>query len=89
MLVTLLGIVMLVRLEQDRKELFPMLVALPGIVMLVRLEQNSKDQSPMLDTDLPSMISGITSDSSADVSHPIIITVDPLASYVRSVMSAA
>jgi hypothetical protein len=39
MLVTLFGIVMLVRLEQLPNALPPMLVTLFGIVMLVRLEQ--------------------------------------------------
>ena len=39
MLVTLLGIVMLVRLSQPKKALLPMLVTPPGIVILLRLEQ--------------------------------------------------
>ena len=39
MLVTLLGMVMLVRLEHQQKASIPMLVTLLGIVMLVRLLQ--------------------------------------------------
>ena len=42
MLVTLSGIVMLVRPVQLSKALFPMLVTLAGIVMLVRLVQPPK-----------------------------------------------
>ena len=41
MLVTLLGIVMLVRLVQPQKASSPMIVTLFGIVMLVRLVQFS------------------------------------------------
>ena len=40
MLVTLLGIVMLVRPEQSENALLSMLVTLLGIVMLVRPEQS-------------------------------------------------
>ena len=39
MLVTLLGIVMLVKLLQSENAKFPMLVTLSGIVMLVNLLQ--------------------------------------------------
>ena len=39
MLVTLSGIVMLVRLSQPKNALSPMLVTLSGIVMLVRESQ--------------------------------------------------
>ena len=39
MLVTLSGIVTLVRLLQKENESFPILVTLPGIVILVRLLQ--------------------------------------------------
>jgi hypothetical protein len=39
MLVTLSGMVMLVRLEQPTNALLPMLVTLSGMVMLVRLLQ--------------------------------------------------
>ena len=39
MLVTLSGIVMLVKLVQSENALFPMLVTLSGIVMLVKLVQ--------------------------------------------------
>ena len=39
MLVTLSGIVTLVRLEHPENASFPMFITLSGIVMLVRLEQ--------------------------------------------------
>ena len=50
MLVTLLGIVMLVRLAQPQKALSPMLVTLLGMVMLVRFLQPRKALDPMLVT---------------------------------------
>ena len=50
MLVTLLGIVMLVRLVQFCERLLPMLVTLPGIVTLVRLWQLKNALVPMLVT---------------------------------------
>ena len=40
MLVTLSGIVMLVRFSQNKNALSPMLVTLSGIVMLVRFSQD-------------------------------------------------
>ena len=53
MLVTLLGIVMLVRLLQPRNAPFPMLVTLLGIVMLFRLLQPLNAQLSMLVTLFP------------------------------------
>ena len=50
MLVTLSGIVMLVRLAQPEKVPTPMLVTLLPIVMLVRLAQPEKAPFPMLVT---------------------------------------
>ena len=50
MLVTLSGIVMLVRLLQLKKVCSPMLVTPSGIVMLVRSLQSEKASSPMLVT---------------------------------------
>ena len=50
MLVTLLGIVTLVRLVQNSNASLPMLVTLLGIVTLVRLVQTSNAWSPMLVT---------------------------------------
>ena len=50
MLVTLSGIVMLIRLVQPSKAQFPMLVTLSGIVMLVRLVQPEKTETPILTT---------------------------------------
>ena len=54
MLVTLSGIVMLVRLVQLKKAPFPILVTLSGIVMLVRRLHSRKALCPMLVTRLPS-----------------------------------
>ena len=50
MLVTLSGMVILVRLLQLEKALYPMLVTLFGMVILVRLLQLSKAESLMLVT---------------------------------------
>ena len=50
MVVTLSGIVMLVRLLQRAKAQLPMVVTLSGIVMLVRLLQPAKAETPMLVT---------------------------------------
>ena len=50
MLVTLLGIVTLVRLVQPENAQSPMLVTLLGIVTLVRLVQSENAASPMLVT---------------------------------------
>jgi len=47
MLVTVLGIVMLVSLEQSSKTRFPMLVTPFGMATLVRLAQPEKALSPM------------------------------------------
>lgn len=50
MLVTLLGMVMLVRLVHLKNAQLPMLVTLSGMVMLVRLSQPKNASSPMLVT---------------------------------------
>ena len=50
MLVTLLGMVTLVRLVQPENAQSPMLVTLLGMVTLVRLVQSANAQSPMLVT---------------------------------------
>ena len=50
MLVTLSGIVMLVKSQQPENVEFPMLVTLSGIVMLVKLVQRSNAEFPMLVT---------------------------------------
>ena len=59
MLVTLFGIVTLLRLEQSANALSPMLVTLFGIVTLVRLEQYQNALYPMLVTFLPLIVDGI------------------------------
>jgi hypothetical protein len=48
MLVTLLGIVMLLRLVQPENAESPMLMTLSGIVMLVRLMHSENAPAPML-----------------------------------------
>ena len=53
MLVTLSGIVTLVRLLQFLKAALPMLVTLSGIVTLVRLLQSEKASPPMAVTGFP------------------------------------
>ena len=60
MLVTLLGMLMLVRLLQPENAAYPMLVTLSGMVMLVRLLQPSNAKSPMVSTLRPSIIAGIS-----------------------------
>ena len=50
MLVTLVGMEMLVKLEQPIKACAPMLSTLPGIVISVILEQPEKALSPILVT---------------------------------------
>ena len=50
MLVTLFGIIMLVRLLQPQNAESPMLVTLSGIVMLVRLLHQQNASLPMLVT---------------------------------------
>ena len=52
MLVTLLGIVTLVKLVQPSNASFPMLVTLPGMVTLVRLVRPENAAFPMLVTKL-------------------------------------
>ena len=78
MLVTLSGIVMLVRLVQFKKAEFPMLVTLSGIVMLVTLLQTQKAWGPMLVTGFPSMVSGITSSPLAPPSQSVMVTSPPV-----------
>ena len=75
MLVTLLGIVMLVRPVQYSKAPFPMLVTLLGIVMLVRPVQLLKAQISMLVTGIPSILDGIVIAPFADLSQPVIVTL--------------
>ena len=75
MLVTLLGMVMLVRPVQPSKAQFPMLVTLLGMVMLVRSVQPSKAQFPMLVTGIPSILDGIVIAPFADLSQPVIVTL--------------
>ena len=75
MLVTLSGIVMLLRLAHPQKAAAPMLVTLSGIVMLVRLVHLRKALNSMLVTGLPSMVSGITSSPEAAVLQSVMVTL--------------
>ena len=75
MLVTLLGMVMLVRPVHLRKAAYPMLVTLLGIVMLVRPVQSRKAQPPMLVTGFPSISDGIVIAPFADSLQSIIVTL--------------
>ena len=75
MLVTLLGMVMLVRPVQPTKAPSPMLVTLLGMVMLVRPVQPPKAPLPMLVTDFPSILDGIVIAPFADLSQPVLVIV--------------
>ena len=75
MLVTLLGIVMLVRPVHLWKAQSPMLVTLLGIVMFVRPVQPWKASPPILVTDFPSILDGIVIAPFADLSQPVIVTL--------------
>ena len=77
MLITLSGIVMLVRLVQFKKAESPILVTLSGIVMLVRLVQLQKAWVPMLVTGLPPIVFGITSSPAGVSSQSVIVTFPP------------
>jgi hypothetical protein len=59
MLVTLFGIVTLVRPLQSRNASYPMLVTEVGIVTLVNPLQSRKADSPMLVTGLPPSVEGM------------------------------
>ena len=73
MLVTLFGIVMLVRLLQFSNAAEQMLVTLSGIVMLVRLLQEPDALSPMVATryTLPSysILDGISNETTPEGTH--------------------
>ncbi len=85
MLVTLSGIVMLVRLRQLMKATDPMLVTLSGIVMLVRLLQYLKALGLMLVTVFPSIVAGIANAPDTFLSQLVIVIESPLISYFKLV----
>ena len=60
MLVTLEGMVTLVRPPQEKNALFPMLMTLTGIVTLVRPLQYLNASVPMLVTGFPAILAGIS-----------------------------
>ena len=82
MLVTLSGIVMLVRPVPEKAE-SPMLVTPLPIVMAVRLLQAKKARFPMLVTGLPSIVAGMISAPDAFLSQPVMVTASPSASYFK------
>jgi hypothetical protein len=71
MLVTLLGIVTLVRLVEKNAE-SPMPVTLSGIVTLVRLMSSMNALSPMAVTGRPVIVSGMTTTPPGPV-YPVIV----------------
>ena len=73
MLVTLSGIVMLVRLVQPKKAAFPMLVTPFPIVMLVRLVQSRKASFPMLVT-LSGIVTLVRLLQSWKATSPMLVT---------------
>ena len=83
MLVTLLGIVMLVRPKQSANAESPILVTPLPIVMLVRPKQAEKAPPPMLVTGFPSMFAGIISSPDASSAQPVIVTVSPSITYLK------
>ena len=84
MLVTLSGIVTLVRDEHPRKAESPMLVTLSGIVTLVRDSQPEKAQSPMLVT-----LSGIVSTPSLSSVQVRLLPLPSAPQVPLATMSAA
>jgi hypothetical protein len=74
-LVTLFGIVMLVRLEQPKRMKFSILVMLLGIFMLVRLEQLVKAPSSMLVT-LEGMVTLVRLEQLAKALSPMLVTLE-------------
>ena len=89
MLVTLSGIVILLRLVQFWKARVPMLVTLSGIVILVRLVHSAKASELTEVTTNPSIVSGITNAPDADSSQSVIVTEVSSLEYVRSSKLAA
>ena len=83
MLVTLSGMVIVVRLVQFAKAPPPILVTLSGIVMLVRLVQKRKASSPMLVTGISSMKVGMIRSPDAFLLESVIVTASPSVSYFK------
>ena len=82
MLVTLLGIVTLVRLVQSENASLPMLVTLLGIVTLVRLVQPKNASSPMLVTGRPLIVLGMVTAPPEPVYPVMVIVPSSLIVYV-------
>ncbi len=81
-LVTLLGIVMLVRLVHSQKAKRPMLVTPSGMVILVRPEQFRKASSPMLVT-LSGIVMLVSLRHLAKAPFPMLVTPSPITILVR------
>ena len=71
MLVTLFGMVMLVKPVHQPNALFPMLVTLFGMVMLVKPVHQPNALSSMLVTAFPLYVAGITTSVRSSDSTPI------------------
>ena len=82
MLVTLLGIVMLVRLSQPLNAQYPMLVTLSGIVMLFRLLQSANAQFPMLVT-LSGIVMLVKLLQFSNATSPMLVTLLGIVMLVR------
>jgi hypothetical protein len=72
MLVTLLGIVTLVRLVHDMNAWLPMLVTLSGIVTLIRVVFEWNAESPMLVTARSLIVPGMLTTPPAPV-YPVMV----------------
>jgi hypothetical protein len=83
MLVTLSGIVILLRLLHQLKAPFPMLLTLSGMAMLVSCWHQLKASEPMLVTVLPSMVVGIVKAPDTHLSKPVIVIASPWVSYLK------
>ena len=84
MLVTLLGIVTLVKKGQKAKAYQPMLVTLFGIVMLVKDLQSLKAKLPMLVTGISPNFDGIVSEPNGSDLSFVIVAV-PLLTLISQV----
>src|SRR5438445_10823326 len=87
MLVTLLGIVTLVRLQQENAS-SPMLVTLVPIVMLVTLVEKWNAKSPMLVTGRPFVTLGMVTAPPGPV-YPVMVIVLLFVIYVNCACTAA
>ena len=83
MLLTLSGIVMLVKDEQSMKALSPMFVTLSGIVMLVKELHPKKALSPILVTGLSPSFDGTVNAPDGFGETPVITAAPSLIVYFQ------